>query len=81
METPHGYQPLRGVLMRQGIPQRKAAADCGVPWRHFRNVIIGRTHPMDTLREKLPVYLGVPLDELFTSSALAHRYDPTRRKR
>lgn len=81
MQTPHGYQPLRDVLKRQGISQVKAAEDLGVSWRHFRNVIIGRTRPMDSLREKLPVYLGVPLEELFTPSILAKPYESHRSHR
>jgi hypothetical protein len=75
MPTPHGYQPLREVLKEQGIPQPKAAKDLGVSWRHFRNVIIGRTRPVDVLREKLPVYLGVELRDLFTRSILAKPYE------
>lgn len=76
MITPHGYQPLREVLNKQGISQAKAAKDMGVPYRHLRNVIIGRTHPMDVLRERLPIYLGAPLVDLFTPSMLAKEYNP-----
>lgn len=79
-ETPFGYQPVRVVLYERHISQREAARDIGVSWRHFRNCVTGRTHPMDIVREKLPVYLGVPLEDLFTPELLAKPYIPRTKK-
>jgi hypothetical protein len=74
MESPYGYQPVRVELFKQRIGQKQAAKDIGVSWGHFRKVIIGHCHPMQAVREKLPVYLGVPLEELFTPEVLAKPY-------
>lgn len=72
--TQFGYQPIRVVLYEQNISQQQAAKDLGVPWSHFRRCVTGRTRPMGILRKKLPEYLGVPLEDLFTPEILAKPY-------
>jgi hypothetical protein len=74
METVFGYQPLRLELFKQHIDGTKAARDLGVSYGHLRRCITGRNRPCDVLREKLPAYLGVPLEELFTPEVLAKPY-------
>lgn len=72
----HGPQEARVELFRQRISVREAAAHCGVPERHLRNVVTGRTHPMPKVRRNLPRLLGRPLGELFTEDLLAKQYQP-----
>lgn len=74
MQTTFGYQPLRDVLKRKGITQVKVAEDLNIPWRHLRNVIIGRTRPKAELRAYLPTYLNTPLEKLFTEEVLQKPY-------
>jgi transcriptional regulator with XRE-family HTH domain len=74
METIFGTQPLRLVLFQQDITGTKVATDLDISYGHLRRVITGRCRPMDDVREKLPAYLGVPLEELFTPEVLAKPY-------
>ena len=80
VDTPFGYQPARFILYRKRISQMQAAKDLGIPWSHFRRCLTGRTHPMDVVREKLPEYLGVSLEDLFTPELLAKPYVPRTKK-
>ena len=74
--TRYGYQPLRVELYRQRISVQKCADDMGVTFGHLRKVIIGHTRPKPVLREKLPAYLGVDLEDLFTEDILDQPYSP-----
>jgi transcriptional regulator with XRE-family HTH domain len=74
VETQFGFQPIREVLFTRRIYQTTVAKDLGVTFGHLRRAVTGRCRPNNTLRKKLPEYLGVPLTDLFTADSLAKPY-------
>lgn len=45
-----------------------------VPRAHLVNVMMGCAHPSTELRERLPVVLGKPIEELLSAESLAKPY-------
>jgi hypothetical protein len=73
-----GRQPARMALRRERYTIKLAAEIIGVPESHLRIAVGGYARPMDAVREKLPVLVGVPLEDLFTPDALAKPYDASK---
>jgi transcriptional regulator with XRE-family HTH domain len=73
-----GPQPLRGVLARKGVTLANLARLNDIPYAHMIMIARGRTRPSPAACERLPKFLGVPLEELFSSDALAKPYDGQR---
>jgi transcriptional regulator with XRE-family HTH domain len=68
---PYGKQPGREVLRSQGRTVAGTARRIGVDRQHLTQTLAGRIRPSMQVRNELPAFLGVPLSELFTESALA----------
>lgn len=75
-----GYQPAREVMEKLAISVREAARDLDIPGRHLDYALRGKAHPMDIVRQRLPIYLRTPLHKLFTPESLARRYNPEHNK-
>lgn len=69
-----GVQPVRDILADRGITVREATKALGLKGTHFQNTMLGYTAPCNAVREALPKYLGLPLEQLYTPEALAARY-------
>lgn len=78
--TRWGTQPGWALCTQADHSIRKIADEIGVPYAHLGNALTGRIIPNDDVREKLPAFLGVPLEELFTSDVLAQKHDEKRGK-
>lgn len=69
--TKYGRQPFLDMIRNDGLTYRKAAAELGVPYLHFRHVGYGYVTPKNELRDALVAKFDVPLEELFTAESLA----------
>ncbi|MDJ0396780.1 hypothetical protein QMK17_26190 [Rhodococcus sp. G-MC3] len=69
-ESRYGEQPLARILREQRWTFTLMADELGVSRRQVGNAAKGWSRPIPALREQLPIILGVPLEELFTPSAL-----------
>ena len=68
---PFGRQPGRQVLREQRWSIARAAEAIGVSTGHLAQALYGRHRPNETVRERLPELLGVPLHDLFTETVLS----------
>ena len=71
IQNPYGVQPGREVLRQQARTVSGVAQCIGVDRQHLRQALWGRIRPSEKVRNELPAFLGVPLNELFTECALA----------
>ncbi|WP_335986417.1 hypothetical protein [Glycomyces sp. MUSA5-2] len=70
-ETRFGRQPAHAILKYKGYGAiEKCAVDIEVNRMSLRDALLGRHRPGMGIRERLPEYLGVPLEELFTEESL-----------
>lgn len=68
----YGDQPVRLVLDERKLSCRAIAKMVpAISPASLTNSAAGRSRPTKAIREKLPVILDVPLDQLFTPEALA----------
>lgn len=78
MPRSFGKQPIRDVVWRQGFTHTEFSNTIGVePRSHVRAAMSGTVPPSEALRLLAPIYLGVPLTELFTAEALAEVCRPS----
>lgn len=73
-----GPQPARDALRRERYTIAHAARLIDVPENHLRFVLSGKTAPSPEVRERLPKLLNLKLSQLFTSEALASKYDASK---
>lgn len=71
-------QPARTYLQRERYSIPLAAQTIGVPESHLRNVLYGRTRPMEQVKTGLSELLGIPVEKLFTPEVLEKPYNPIR---
>lgn len=76
----YGEQPVVRFLKTRGILYSEAADAISVDRRHFRNVCGGVVRPSPVILERLPKYIGLPVECLFTEEALATEYNPMMRR-
>lgn len=81
MAVRFGTQPARQIIIDRGLSNRQVAHDIGVDEVHFQGVMQGRVVPKQELREKLPAYLDVRLEDCFTADLLARQYGGVRGRR
>lgn len=74
-------QNARKLMIDQDITTVEAATLIGVDTAHLANCLSGRTHPAQTVRDKLPALLGVTLEECFDAELLAKEYGGRRGRR
>ena len=67
-------QPAKRFLVVNEITQREAAEFIGCRVNHLRNALNGRSHPNESVREKLPILVGMPLEVLFEAEVLQDDY-------
>lgn len=70
----YGPQPARAVVSARGSSPERVAFAIGVKVNHLRFALEGRVRPGAAVRERLPAYLGLPLEELFTAESTAEPY-------
>jgi transcriptional regulator with XRE-family HTH domain len=70
IKTRFGSQPGHKTLLSQGRTVSASARVLGIAEAHLHGALSGRIRPSHEVREKLPEFLGVPLNELFTEDAL-----------
>ena len=78
MSTRFGCQPAREILLRGGRSITGTARALDIPRSHVHSALLGICAPAPGLRTGLSELLGLPVEALFTSSALAATYDPSR---
>ena len=66
-----GIQPGHNVIVSQGRSAAAVARCIEVVPIHLRRTLTGVVSPSWGVRERLPEFLGVPIEELFTKEALA----------
>ena len=66
-----GIQPGHDVIVRQGRATAAVARCIEVVPIHLQRALTGVISPSWEVRERLPEFLGVPIEELFTKEALA----------
>lgn len=71
--TKYGKQPALAALQSQGRTVAATARVLGINPNHFYNALVGRCAPGQTVRQRLPEALGMPLEILFTKAALGAR--------
>lgn len=74
-------QPVRQVIAQRGWTLVEVADAIGVDRNHFLSTVRGLAYPRDDVRERLPKYLGVPLEALYDEDRLAERYSGPRGRR
>ncbi|MEV0811233.1 helix-turn-helix transcriptional regulator [Micromonospora sp. NPDC050200] len=72
----YGWQPAKVELFKRRLTIQQVAEEIGVPERHLRNALAGKTYPMPEVRKGLPRLLDVPLGDLFCAEMLEASYDP-----
>jgi transcriptional regulator with XRE-family HTH domain len=76
--TRFGEQPIRGIVRRRHWNLRLIAYETGVAYSHLINAANGITPPSPELRSKLSGFLGLPVEKLFSTDALAATYSEDR---
>ena len=74
-------QPAKRFLVVHEISQREAAEFIGCRINHLRNALNGRSHPNESVRERLPILVGMPLEVLFDPEVLEDDYTGPRGRR
>ncbi len=67
---PRTEQPAYAVIRATGRSLSKIADEAGVPYLHLRQACRGLARPSQRVRERLPVVLGLPIEELFEPASL-----------
>lgn len=80
MPTKFGVQPARRIFAEKCLVITGVAHQIGVGHQHLNRVVNGRTPPSDAVRERLPEFIGVPLEELFTPELLSTPFGKVGRK-
>lgn len=65
-----GDQPARKVLLDRELAVTDASLAMDVGYPQLFSALRGHTRPSEVIRERLPKYLGLPLESLFTPEAL-----------
>ncbi|WP_328651330.1 hypothetical protein OG598_25020 [Micromonospora sp. NBC_00330] len=73
-----GRQPALNLLRQERWTIPLAAEEIGVSEWHLKNVVYGRTRPMEQVKIGLSRLAGRPVTELFTEEVLARPYDPSK---
>jgi hypothetical protein len=76
--TRFGEQPVRGVVRRRHWNCRLIAYEIGVAYSHLINAANGISPSSPELRSTLSEFLGLPVEKLFTTDALAATYSEGR---
>jgi hypothetical protein len=79
--TKFGEQPLRSIILNDGRTLAGFARTLKCDKTHTLLAIAGRVPPSPQLRAELTARLGLPVEVLFTASALAATYKPQHRPR
>jgi transcriptional regulator with XRE-family HTH domain len=66
----YGLQPARAVMRTQKVTTRQLAERIRVDEGHLTNVLRGRVRPCAALRQRMPLELGVPIEQLLTADAM-----------
>ena len=69
-ESRFGRQPAADLLADQRWSVPVCAGQIAVPVNQLRGAILGRIRPSPAVRKRLPVLLGVTLEECFTQDSL-----------
>jgi hypothetical protein len=76
-----GPQPIREYVWREGWTHGEFAELSGVrPYAHVTQAMAGKCPPSPALRKAAVELLGMPLQVLFTSEAIATTYRPKRNR-
>jgi hypothetical protein len=67
-------QPGKAVLFSKGMTIAGVARAIGINRNHLHTSLMGITPPCPELRERLPKYLDITLEETFTPALLARPY-------
>lgn len=67
-------QMARRHMILRDIRTEDAAEFIGCTKAHIGNVLAGRAHPSEEVREKLPQLLGFPIEALLDAELLAGEY-------
>jgi transcriptional regulator with XRE-family HTH domain len=70
LPTKYGTQPAHQIVFAQGRTIAAVARILRISEVHLKLALSGRIRPNYEVRERLPEFLGVPLEELFTEDAL-----------
>lgn len=65
----YGVQPAYDIVRKRTTIAATARA-IGVDYAHFNLAVNGRIRPCQAIRERLPIHLGIPIDQLFTDIAI-----------
>jgi hypothetical protein len=76
-----GIQPVQNIILNDGRTIAGFVRSLSVDRAHAMVAIAGRVPPSPELRDELVSRLGLPLERLFTASALAATYKPEHRPR
>jgi transcriptional regulator with XRE-family HTH domain len=68
--TKYGVQPAKAILFKKKMTAARASREIQVDQKHLTNALTGRVRPRPEVRERLPLLLNVPLEQLFTEQAL-----------
>lgn len=68
-ESVYKKQPAMQILWDQRWTVPRAAEAIGVPRNHLGAALYGRVAPSHPVRERLPILVSTPIDELDTSSS------------
>jgi transcriptional regulator with XRE-family HTH domain len=77
-KTRFGEQPIRSIVRRRHWNLKLIAYETGVAYSHLINAANGITPPSPQLRKKLSEFLGLPVEKLFSTDALAATYSEGR---
>lgn len=69
--TKYGVQPGFHAIYARGVSMRSIAIAIGVDYHHLNQTLNGVIRPRPEVKERLPQYLGVSLEQLFTPEILA----------
>ena len=76
-----GIQPVQNIILSDGRTIAGFVRSLSSDQPHAMVAIAGRVPPSPELREELVRRLALPIDRLFTASALAATYKPEHRPR
>lgn len=70
--TRYGDQPVRLILRERGLNLKILAAATGIGYATLYAAVTGKIRPNAAIREAVPSYLKVTLEECFTPEAIEH---------
>jgi hypothetical protein len=71
--------PAYYLLKQQRRSMGAVAQAINVPYIHLRNVLYGAVVPSPEIRGRLPLLLGVPIEELFDADVLKREFAASHR--